>query len=239
MQPLDSRDSATKADVLGRRHFMCSAGGPTTTWVLVPHVPPLDSARQEAFLAEVFRRIPELHGSIRDSAHGPGVPFPALEATLRNPHARRGLKHAYRVIASEHNAVSLALFSGPVTLPGRWVLLDDERGTTCNWPGRCGYLFTGDAPVKHINHEPSFFATYRHWLARAHHAQVPHHGSRRSVSRRFFEELRGARFMVAAAFGSSNHPAPEVVRWAIRAGRFHRLDERDRTRIVEHMGWLD
>ena len=205
-------------------------------WAFVPHVPPLDDALMHEFLSEVTRRIPALAQVLPTANDAPGLPFTELEATLRDPAARKQLKAAYSLIDRDHNAVSLALFSGPLVRSSHLALWSEHaHGGHRIDDGCAGRLFTGDAPVLAADHERSFFATYRDWISRTYAVQLPHHGSVLSVSPRFFDELGSVHYFASVGRNKHGHPSPLVVDWAESAGYYSRVDERDESRLWDQL----
>jgi hypothetical protein len=183
------------------------------SWMLLPYVHPFDSERLALFLRAVNLKI-----SFDPGLADRGFTKRLLKA-LGDPKIRHELRRCYDLLASDHNEVSLSLYSGPGP--------SDDSGWNCcpkPWwshqacrvqPTRVetrgpGWICTGDANLK-------LRRTLTPWLSRHStlfdHVSVfvlPHHGSAISLASDVLDRLGPITYLACAARGRKHHPHSNV-----------------------------
>jgi hypothetical protein len=192
----------TRASIWFRR------GQTTIDWVLAPYVhrPPARGAHR------FWRRLHKLFG------YRPSIQEIVFEA--RTPRGRHHLRHCYNAIWSDHNFVSLSLYSGTVLrhVTGRTNLPDCGRAKNVGW------LSTGDSNLKIPIRRAALLGHYRSIRTRVGVLVLPHHGARSSFHSEILTRHRSLKFGIVAAGPNGYHqPHPCVVQ-AVRAHcEFHQV----------------
>lgn len=214
-------DVITAAPVVDLRLALhVAASDRNLQWMLMPYVHPFDRGLIQVFLRAVKQKISKSRG-----LSSKGFRQRLLES-LGKRETRKELKACYGILASDHNEVSLSLYSGPI--PGnttRWSSYHDVW--ELDWrvePDAIearspAWLCTGDANLK-------LGCTKAPWMAR--HATLfemvsvfilPHHGSAESLSTDLLDRLGPVAYVACAAKGSKSHPHRDV-RAALRQRGF-------------------
>lgn len=199
-----------------------SVAGIHIPWLLLPW-----SYKQSPVgLAQLLTDVPELGK----------VCFGAATVTARDmeelialrPRIRASLtkiiKAAGGIYASDFNAPSICLYSGP--------LINDprihrqrylDRGTTHSLAQKdpIGWVTTGDAILS--KYEPEFFSMFDPFLNYTGTYVLPHHGSLKNHSLEFVKRVRGRFALICARSGSKDHPHPYVLADLATFSEEHRI----------------
>jgi len=182
------------------------------TWAFVPFVPPVS----DAVLNEFYR-----------SARSEGLEIDKgtdeLAKILSDVGQRKKLKKAYRKISSNHNFVSMCLYSGPLyeqecwgrayvnnhvlrwRKGPRWLI---EEEVFLEREGKVGWLGTGDALLKNHDVLTAFQRRYDFVSQKVSTLMCPHHGSWHNYSDNLIELFDP--FVVFAPASTTNgygHPS--------------------------------
>jgi len=199
------------------------------TWLFIPYVHPFSEDRVKAFLKAVRTTL-----SVPDTE---AVATPAfvrrLFAALTDEAKRENIKSCYALLSSNNNKPSLSLYSGP--FPGRgneWEMQTLGSGyhhwrwhhhVRCRYlpsalvsepryyPGRPGWISTGDADLKSRNTRSAWLRRFSELLKETGTFLLPHHGSNSSIHSEVLEEVSHSMTISCAATGRSHHPHPVLV----------------------------
>lgn len=122
------------------------------------------------------------------------------------------IKAAGGVAASDFNAPSICLYSGPAPDDARIKRAGYlQRGTSHLWAQNdpVGWITTGDAILRKYEHE--FFQTFQHLFGHIGTYVLPHHGAQKNHSRKFVHKVLGRFALICAKHGSKHHPHSEVL----------------------------
>ena len=202
-------------------------------WALIPFVHPVSQVRLDAFAALV-------ESSGINVSQGTG----GLLSILTSAEDRKTLKSAYRKIHSDHNCVSMSLYSGPIaSLPSRGWYNHLRHGRNCHWSNfyydsledQVGWLGTGDANFRGGRRVKALEARYSHVMEHVGTLMCPHHGSRRNYSSRLLNVVSPE--VVFAPVGKNNgykHPHKEVVGNVLHRGKvFLKVTEKPSRKLIE------
>ena len=203
------------------------------TWILLPYVHPFEEDSIELFRA-----------AVRGVLRVPDGEKPAARSFMRrllkclvDPSLRAKLRACYGVLASDHNEVSLSLYSGPrpsnndgwdIRGTSRWFSFDRRYGgpivsSRFRVPPqrfvqpRPAWLCTGDANLKLQRTRGSWLTRFGPLLEQVGVFVLPHHGSALNLSDEILDGLRDAAHIVCAGASRERHPHPDVL------GRFSEL----------------
>ena len=183
-------------------------------WLLVPyaHRPSVETLKAfEQALEDAFK------GRHKDPAF--------LSALLRDASTRDQLRTCYRTIWSDHNLVSMALYSGPLR-SDRW-----SNDWMCSvdgyqWESRTiryqpiGWLGTGDMHLDVARRRDAFLTHYRAVLDQVNVFGLPHHGSDQNFDASLPSALPCAgQFVAAAGPNSYGHPGKATAQAIKACGR--------------------
>lgn len=132
---------------------------------------------------------------------------PRIRASLT-----RIIKAAGGVAASDFNAPSICLYSGPTPDDARIKSAGYvQRGTSHLWAQEdpIGWITTGDAILR--KYEFEFFQAFQHLFGDIGTYVLPHHGAQKNHSREFMRQVRGRFALICAKHGSKHHPHSEVL----------------------------
>jgi hypothetical protein len=183
-------------------------------WLLVPY-----AHRPPAKTLKAFEQI--LQDAFGDEHKDPAF----LSTLLRDTNARDRLRTCYRPIWSNHNLVSMALYSGPLR-SDRW-----SNDSMCSvagyqWESRTiryqpiGWLGTGDMHLDVARRRDAFLAHYRAMLDQVNVFGLPHHGADQNFDSSLPLALPSARQFVAAAGPNGyGHPGKATAQAIKACGR--------------------
>ena len=191
-------------------------------WLLVPytHRPPgetLDAFEQA--LTEAF------DGRHRD----PGF----LAVLLRDEQTRKRIRDCYDRIHSDHNLVSMALYSGPLRCDrwsndAIWSMGGYQWESRTNHSRPIGWLGTGDMHLDVARRRKAFLDHYRALLDQVNVFALPHHGSDRNFDPALPAALPNAsQFVAAAGPNRYDHPGKIATQTIEATGKaFVRVSDR-------------
>jgi hypothetical protein len=199
----------------------------TMSWILLPHVQPFEPTSLAVFRAAVR--------PILSVPAGDGMAPPAfvrrLIGCLRNARQRASLRSRHGTLASDHNEVSLSLYSGPGPFDGTaW----DVHGTSRCFTSalrvaeqpctphlrvpptrlaepRPGWLCTGDANLRLARTRSPWLDRFGPLFDKVGVFGLPHHGSALNVSGEVLDRLAGASRVACAGAARARHPHPDLV----------------------------
>lgn len=152
-------------------------------WALVPFVPPVP----ESLLNEFYRAARSEGLDINKGSD-------ELLKILKDRKQRKKLKTAYRKISSNHNFISMCLYSGPLRAEQ-----EEFREVVHKWPERgwrkcrlflskqAGWIGTGDAMLRNRSVLDAFEKRYRPFFDQVGSLMCPHHGSWHNYSNRLIQ----------------------------------------------------
>ncbi len=190
--------------------------GYSVVWVLVPYVPHVDPRNLKAFRKRVtdLLNLPE----------GSAIPAYRVVEQLKSDDGREALRQCYDEIitagasSSQHNKISMSLYSGPV-LPNQFHLsILRHRGA--HWwmgpdepHGGVGWIGAGDAKLKNGSYRNAWIDFYRQLLPMVGTFLLPHHGSKANWHSQLLRNVPATFFVAAAdeADAGYKHPSAKVV----------------------------
>ncbi len=219
------RAGAAQEKTLGGQTSITSGVGwanGSPCWLLVPYVHSFPDADIAAFRKLAGKLLP---ANFSSKALASKAFIDKLLKLLADENARKELKKCYRVLSSDHNKISLSLFSGPHPLCKRtirigrtdqdyyWPLVNvrhhiviPREGELCNRGG--AWLCTGDANLKAKETRKQWLVRYQHLIQYVEVFVLPHHGSNESIHDEVISCLKDAVMVACAATGRTKHPHP-------------------------------
>ena len=198
-------------------------------WVLSPFAHGPSAKKRAVFKAE----IESLIQSDEDIAD-------LLKRFLSDNEVRENIRNAYDVIWSNHNLVSMALYTGPLRVNPRPIRFISHLGYTFHTrhpEPSCGWMGTGDMNLKGKRRKNSFvnFYTRSNFLDLTGVFQLPHHGSSRDIDCSILNKMTNLRICYAAAGQNSyGHPAKNVIQSVNSAQlHFHKVSDKGRSTLKE------
>jgi hypothetical protein len=206
-----------------RTTFWLTAQDHQAFWQLSPYVHPFEPLRIGTFMQAAYRLLDAAGGDVRT----------AIQTVLTSRNRRRDLKSLYHLVRSDHNAVSLSLFSCPcmsTESSQMWLNLPPATGgiglMQCS-PPRFGWMHTGDSTLRTNVYRRAWLSYYRRAFDHVGMLVVPHHGSKHNFHTELLSVCKPA--VAIACAGRNNtfrHPEPSVARSAkAHASAFHQVDE--------------
>lgn len=169
-------------------------------WILLPYVHRRSKIELQAFRRSVLRTL-GVSGAISDANLRKRI-----VRCLKDRSGRESLLAVYQAhFGSDHNAVSMSLYSGPARVPasgrGRaYQSFTSERGfRAANSPP--GWLTTGDSTLKEELRRRPFLDFYRSYLPNVGTLNLPHHGSERNFHRDLLMGASGGLAVVTTIVG--------------------------------------
>lgn len=151
-----------------------------------------------------------------------------LANILRDSSKLNELRKCYDLIWSNHNLVSMALYSGPARRAA-WInhCFRGERNYkyySYDWfrirNGAIGWLGTGDMHLNIKSRRESFISHYRNLIDLVNVFGLPHHGAKGNFNPLLLEDLTHANQCIAlAAKNSYGHPSAEVRMEVLRSNK--------------------
>jgi hypothetical protein len=215
MEPRWSRKPMQEGDGISQRlepgtSLLLRTGTGLVDWILAPYAHRPSDKDLATFRAEIRSKF-------NADASTPGF----LSTILRNPQMRDVLRRCYDLIWSDHNLVSMALYSGPLNLK-RWKSSESNLFPYL-WmapSGAAGWLGTGDMHLNVPRRWKAFHSHYSRLLDNVNVFCLPHHGSDRNFHMSLPGAVGNARHFVAAAGRNGyGHPGKLVQRQIHASGR--------------------
>lgn len=221
--------------------LMCPATWPALTWQFITYVHPESSESLNHFKSLVRKLMPSRNFSLGSRFE---LNQQRLQVVLQNPRERKALKACYSAFQSNHNLVSMSLYSGPIiTVPvdiqyrvegpnwGRWFGQHEivRRGSNI----AVGWLGTGDSDFLNEERRIQFLHHYGSLADHISTLVLPHHGSKHN----FHEDILRFGEKSIVAVGKRNkygHPDAEVL--ARHNRPLLRTTEDAETCVLEHVG---
>jgi hypothetical protein len=183
--------------------------GAVLDWTLVPHVHEPGPDRLER-----FRDL--LRGKF-----GEPLDLPTIIKAAQNQDARKKLRDCYDGLWSDHNLVSMALYSGPARSSGKFTAYCQWRRRFGHHLTRPGVLLTGDAHLDQRERRRALFDHYRHFVDHVGALMLPHHGSIHNFHEELLEGFPNLELAFACS-GPNNYGHPHLeVRLAVERARLH------------------
>jgi hypothetical protein len=182
------------------------ADGHLLDWTLSPfaHRPP------DASLKEFRKAL--------DAVFGKHTSVRKITEQARTQAGRRDLKECYDTIWSDHNLVSMALYSGPAFNKNSWKSIFRHYGTNGFEQGKeIGWLCSGDANLRAARRRKALLRHYKRLLPRIDTLVLPHHGAASSFHGELLSGLPALRTGLAAS-GPNSYGHPHLaVKMAVQA----------------------
>lgn len=199
-------------------------------WQLSPYIHPFEPARVGRFMQSAYRLLDAAGTDART----------ALRSLLTSPQGHRDLKRLYRLVRSDHNAVSMSLFScprGSGELAQLWLSVPSAMDSLAGVPSssrRFGWLHTGDSTLARDSYRRAWLDYYQHVFKQLAVLVVPHHGSRHNFHRDLISIPKPSVALACAASKNAyGHPTSVVARTARSHGaEFRQVDERPANEVV-------
>lgn len=210
-------------------------------WMLVPFVPPLPADSIKPFLAKVRK---ELGIAISYGSRNTRKNNAEILGVLRDNDNRKKLKAIYNMLVTDHNSVSLCLYSGPWLKPTDNVYWDVMNPMDDYWlynrkhsVDKCGWIGTGDLNFEQEHNLDSFMNHYRVFTGKFSTLLLPHHGSQLNFSPVLGHFCSPAISLVSA--GSRNgygHPHPGVLGiMRLLGSQVFKVTEKPSSAVVEEI----
>jgi len=215
IEPRWSRRPIEMIDGIGRRlesgaSLRLATRSGFVNWILAPYAHRPSDKDLATFRAKIQSQFNEDVGT-------PGF----LSATLRDPKMRDLLRSCYDLIWSDHNLVSMALYSGPRNSE-RWKS-SESNFFPYLWPdpsGPIGWLGTGDMHLNVPRRWKAFHSHYSPLLDKVNVFCLPHHGSDRNFHMSLPDAMSHVMHFVAAAGPNGyGHPGKLVKRKIKASGK--------------------
>jgi hypothetical protein len=198
-------------------------------------VHPFDPVRIGSFMQAAYKLLDAAGGAAAASSH-----FGALKALLGSSSGQQDLKRLYKRVRSDHNCVSMSLFSSPCPLgPRRGELsvslsADGSTGMIQPPAPRFGWLHTGDSALARDAYRRAWLNYFKPLLSHVAVLVTPHHGSRHNFHGDIMTASSPSLALACASRSNGyGHPARVVAR-AARASRaaYHQVDEWAESSVV-------
>jgi hypothetical protein len=222
-------------------------------WHLIPYVHPFESSRIGRFLEELTPLLDSFRLGGQTSVH-------AIESLLRNRRARSKLKACYKYVRSDHNAVSLSLYSSPADTKGGHGVLHHVEGpahpylrsiphidqeylypTVAMSTEKFAWLHTGDSTLGCRIYRQRWLEHYQDVLADVGALVLPHHGSEHSFHLDLINHIDSDLLIACAGKGNPyKHPHRSVVTSLRKLRRpLQRVDQNASSSITTsiHFAW--
>lgn len=226
-----SPDVAETIEVGARCQFAIGDGSWPPTWLLKPFVPPVNDYALAAFKGELKKlKILTRFGNLSNGT---------IQGILSDNTLRKQLKDSYQIFASNHNHVSMCLYSGPLGSPVIHKIYTGYSRDEPYWyeARHGGWMGTGDAPLKVGSIFNAFKHHYDGHLQEVDLLMCPHHGSSKNFNPALLTEM--APSLCFAAHGQCRpygHPHHDVMSQIRGRGiDFVGVTENSKTGIVEHI----
>lgn len=207
------------------RIFMAS--GALLNWVLVPYVHQPSAARMNAFNDALYGEFGDMDKE-------------TLLEKAKEPAVREQLRSCYDALWSNHNLISMTLYSGPIKSENMDIEIHAFRHHSY-WhrsygnSNYGGWMLTGDAHFNGMRRRKRFLKFYERFLKLINVLMLPHHGSIHNHSIDVLNAMPNLSVGFAAAGPNYyGHPHKEV-RHAVQAqprADFHQVDEKQFNQIV-------
>jgi Metallo-beta-lactamase superfamily len=200
-------------------------------WQLSPYVHPFEPLRIGRFMQSAYHLI---------DAVGGGDTRAALRSLIATAQGRRDLKRLYRLVRSDHNTVSMSLFSCPCVTggsPQMWLNVASARsvhGPIQLRASRFGWMHTGDSTLARDSYRSAWLTYYQRIFDRVGVLVAPHHGSSHNFHGDLISFLKPPVVLACASRRNGfGHPASSVARAARAYGSdYHQVDEKQTNEVV-------
>lgn len=192
-------------------------------WALIPYVHQPDArrfARFRTLLAEEF---------------GEPVDLADISEAARSDAGRKRLRKCYDGLWTDHNLVSMTLYSGPAS-ESLWESAYMRRYGYYRSPG---FMLTGDAHLDQRGRREAFFRHYRRFAPLVGGLMLPHHGSIHNFHEDLLDYFPNLRIAFACAGPNKyGHPHPDV-RSAVKDAEigYQRVSHKRRRGLVFDLPW--
>jgi len=209
--PADAALQVVGSDEIGK-------GSWALDYVFVPHAHPPRRALVKAFAAELAKQFR-------------GRTTEQIVQAARTSKGRERLHRCYDSIWSDHNLVSMSLYTGPTGNGASWESYDHLPPHWSQTRKAAGWISTGDASFASMTRRRSFGRRYDAFAREVGVFVVPHHGAATSWNPAAIYPFVNLHTGLATAGPNGyGHPHPLVISDFARAGvRFHQVSEDPRT----------
>jgi hypothetical protein len=192
------------------------------SWTLVPYVHPFDAAAIGRFQSAVKRAVGV---NPRESVATTSFRKRFL-SKLVDRNLRKELKACYAALSTEHNDVSMSLYSGPIPWAARqswsYVTHPDEEGPQMRLDGwaRGGpaWICTGDANLRSAKTRDAWLRRYSAYFQDLGVFVLPHHGSHYNLSKEVLQRLGRVTYLACAKSASVHHPSAQCIGYLQQKG---------------------
>lgn len=155
-----------------------------------------------------------------------------LDDILKFEEAKSNLRKCYDHIWSDHNLVSMALYSGPIK-ELKWLSFHNYHHFHTSL-SKIAWLSTGDMHLDRNIRRKRFVEHYNQLLDNVKTFILPHHGSRHNFTPLILDNLPNATQCIAASgMNSYGHPAFSVIKSVTNSGKdFIRVSENEFTELL-------
>lgn len=194
------------------------SGRSVLDYVFMPHVHPPRSALMKAFSVAIAKRFSSMtHAQIVQSA--------------RTAHGRTSLRECFDAIWSDHNLISMSLYTGPTGRGSAWESSDIFPPPWWTEQLASGWISTGDASFQAEVRRRQFARRYAAISDQVGVFVSPHHGAATSWHSAVLDPFVKLHVGLASAGPNGyGHPHSDVISDFVRAGlRFHQVSESPQT----------
>jgi beta-lactamase superfamily II metal-dependent hydrolase len=203
-------------------------------WQLVPYVHPFEPLRIGRFMQSAYGLLDK-----EKSRAGTTSTQEALKSIISSPQGLGDLKRLYKLVRSDHNCVSMSLFSCPEPMTRSASYFETAVRTfgrrtrrIHHTSPRFGWMQTGDSTLANTAYRNAWLTHYAAHLTRVGVHVLPHHGSRHNFHRELLATNAPTVTLACAAHKNSyKHPSRTVARSARAHSTYHQVDERAQTQF--------
>lgn len=206
--------------------LLVTAAGANVNWALIPYVHKPSASLMKAF------------NDALDAEFGKNKDKKEIAQLAKNPSTRRKLRKCYDTLWTDHNLISMTLYTGPIDQTEMDVCIRMPRRHRYwriyhEWPGGGGWMLTGDAHLDRLRRRQNFLKFYSRFAGLIGVLMLPHHGSVHNHSDEVLYAMPNLLMGFAAAGANRyGHPHKEVREAVCAYTHFHRVDQKLFNQIV-------